>query len=144
MAEIGLVASIIAVIQITTSVAKQAHKYGQSFKNATQDMAKILDQLKDVEDILVKLKDLIDRETKAGKPLDLWPTLLSLNSPDGALEQCRLAMTALCAELTPAEGIAKFGQRACWLLTKKKVEQRLEKIGTLKNVFLELLSVEHM
>lgn len=144
MAEIGLAASIIAVIQITASVAKQAHKYGQSVKNSKEDMARILDQLKDVESILVKLKDLVDRETKDGKPLDSWPILLSLNNPDGALEQCKLAMTALCDELTPAEGFAKYTQRARWPLTKKKVEQRLEGIEKSKSIFLSLLSVEHM
>jgi len=144
MAEIGLAASIIAVIQITASVVKQAHKYGQSVKTASGDMARILDQLKDVERILGKLKDLVDRETKAGKPLDSWPTLVCLNSPDSALEHCRLAMTALCVDLTPAEGFAKYTQRARWPLTKKKVKQRLERVEKSKSIFLTLLNVEHM
>jgi hypothetical protein len=120
MAEIGLAASIIAVIQITTSVTKQAYKYCQSVKSATQDIAKIQDQLKDVESILVKLEDLVDRATKSGKPLDSWPTLVSLNKPDGALEQCRLAMMALHAELTAVEGVVTYTQRALWPLKRRK------------------------
>ncbi len=145
MAEIGLAASIIAVIQITTSVAKEAYKYGQSVKNAKEDMVELAEQLQDVETILVKLKDLVDRESKAGRSLHLWPTLLSLNNPGGAFEQCKSALTALSAEIKPVDGwMAKRKQRALWPATKKKVEQRLEEIGKTKGILLTFLGIEHM
>jgi hypothetical protein len=144
MAEIGLAASIIAVIQITTSVTKQAYEYGQSVKNATKDIAKIQGQVKDVESILVKLKDLVDRATKERESLDSWPTLVAINKPSGALEKCRLAMTTLCTELTPAEGLAKYKQRDSWPLKKKRIDQVLQNIMAQKDIFIALLSVEHM
>jgi hypothetical protein len=141
---ISLTASIIAVLQLTTSVAKQAYKYGKSVKNASEDMGKISNQLKDVEAILVKLKALADREIVAGNVLESWPTLVSLNSPNGALERCRHTMEALCAELITAEGLKKYKQRVRWPSTKNKIERYLGDIRTQKDVFITLLNIEHM
>jgi hypothetical protein len=125
---ISLAASIVAVIQITTSVAQQAYKYGQSVKNATEDLAKTEAQLKDVENILVKLSALVDRERKEGQPLDLFPTLIPLNNPDGALERCRLTMVALEAELTPINGLLQHARwpfkRKTWSNTWRKSADR--------------------
>jgi hypothetical protein len=63
-------------------------------------MVELAKQLQDIETVLAKLKDLVDRESKAGRSLDLWPTLLSLNNPGGAFEQCKIALTALSAEIS--------------------------------------------
>ncbi|RDL42520.1 Uncharacterized protein BP5553_02499 [Venustampulla echinocandica] len=145
MAEIGLAASIIAVIQITTVVATNVVKYGQSVKKAKQDVAKIQAELGDVEQILQKLKDLVNQATTgAEKPVDSWPSLNSLSSPDGALEQCKLALSALSAKLTPVEGFAKYRHRALWPSKKKDVERCLEDIRTHKSKLFELLNAEHM
>ena len=144
MAEIGLAASIVAVIQIATAVTKQAYKYGQCVKNATKDIEKIDSQLKDVENILTKLKDLADRATQSGKPLDKWPTLVSLNSADGPLAQCRLALILLRDELAPVGGFAKYAERALWPRKKKRVEKCLDDIEKQKKIFIESLNLEHM
>lgn len=144
MADIGLVASIIAVIQITTAVTTQAYKYGHCVKNATNDIKEINDGLKDVENVLTKLKDLADRAKKSGEPLDKWPTLVSLNSANGPLLQCKLAMISLCTELAPVDGFAKYTERALWPRKKKKVEKCLDDIVKQKKIFIESLNVEHM
>lgn len=144
MAAIGLAASIIAVIQITTTVATQAYKYGQSVKNATNDIAKVLDHLKEVEDSLTKLRDLVNQAEMLEKPLKSWPTLVALSSPNGALQQCNLAMVALHDNLTLAEGPMKIIELARWPAKKKKVEQCLKGIVAQKNIFIESLNVEQM
>lgn len=144
MAAIGLAASIIAVIQITTSVATQAYKYGRSVKNATSDIGKVLDHLKEVEDSLTKLRDLVNQGEMLEKPLKSWPTLVALSSSDGALQQCNLAMMALYANLTLVEGPMKIIERARWPVKRKKVEQCLKDIVAQKNIFIESLNVEHM
>lgn len=144
MAEIGLAASIIAVVQITTSVAMQAYKYGQSVKSASKDIAKVLDQLKEVEDSLTKLKNLVSQAEMLEKPLKSWPTLVALSSPNGALQQCNLTMATLNANLRLQEGSREIFERARWPIKKKKVEQCLKDIVTQKNIFIESLNVEHM
>ncbi|KFY91042.1 hypothetical protein V500_04822 [Pseudogymnoascus sp. VKM F-4518 (FW-2643)] len=128
MAAIGLAASIIA-----------------SVKNATKDIAKVLDHLKEVEDSLTKLRDLVNQAEMLEKPLKSWPTLVALSSPNGALQQCNLAMMALYANLTPVEGRRmEIIELICWPVKKNKVEQCLKDIVTQKNVFIESLNVEHI
>jgi len=145
MAEIGLAASIIAVIQITTSVTKKAYEYGEAVKNAAGDIARIKEQLSDLTNILQKLKTLADLAEQSGKSLDQWPTLASLKNPDGALLRCKLAMLGLEAELAPADGGAKrMLQRSLWPMKKKKMQQKIAVIEKQKVVFMETLSVEQM
>lgn len=79
------------------------------------------------------------------KPLKSWLTLVALSSPNGALQQCNLAMMALYANLTPVEGRRmEIIKLACWPVKKNMVEQCLKDIVTQKNVFIESLNVEHM
>jgi hypothetical protein len=78
------------------------------------------------------------------KPLKSWPTLVALSSPDGALQQCNLAMMALYANLALVEGPMKIIERARWPVKRKKVEQCLKDIVAHKNTFIESLNVEHM
>jgi hypothetical protein len=58
MAEIGLAASIIAVIQITTAVTTQAYKYGQNIAKAKEDIERVREELVNLEAILKQLKEL--------------------------------------------------------------------------------------
>ncbi|KFZ01436.1 hypothetical protein V501_10001 [Pseudogymnoascus sp. VKM F-4519 (FW-2642)] len=78
------------------------------------------------------------------KPLKSWPTLVALSSPDGALQQCNLAMMALYANLTLVEGPMKIIESARWPVKRKKVEQCLKDIVAHKNIFIESLNVEHI
>ena len=145
MAEIGLAASIIAVIQISRTVITQAYKYGQSVKNARKDIERIESELKDVDNQLTKLQDLVDRVEKSGRPLDCWPTLASMNQEDGPLSKCKLALNFLLAELTPADGWrAKVKERVLWPNKVAKVEKALEAIMQQKTYFIEALNIEQM
>jgi hypothetical protein len=67
MAEIGLVASIIAVIQITTAVTTQAYKYGQSVAKAKEDIEHVREELINLEGILKQLKELANRAEMSGE-----------------------------------------------------------------------------
>lgn len=141
---LSLVASIIAVIQVTTAVTKQAYDYANCVKNATKEIENIDSQLKDLKNVLTKLKDLADQAAKSGQSLDSWPTLASLDKADGPLAECRLAMASLSAELASVDGLAKYAKRALWPRKKKKVEKCLNNIEKQKEIFIESLNVEHM
>ncbi|KAH0563191.1 hypothetical protein GP486_002237 [Trichoglossum hirsutum] len=137
MAEIGLAASIIAVIQISRTVIAQAYKYGQSVKNAKKDIERIESELKDVESRLTKLQDLVDKAQESGHPLDCWPTLVSMNQEDGPLSKCKLALNCLLAELAPVDSWrAKMKERTTWPNKVTKVEKALEAIMQQKNSFI--------
>jgi hypothetical protein len=145
MAEIGLAASIIAVIQITLSVTTQAYNYGLKVKNAKEDLEGINRELGHVGEVLEKLKTLAERAEKSNKSLDSWPALVALYGDKGPLTICSQALMDLKSELTPASGIqAKFSPRAKWAWKKERVEKALETITQQKMAFLELLSVDQM
>ena len=145
MAEIGLAASIIAVIQISQKVITQAYKYGQSVKNAKKDVERIESELKDVGNRLAELQDLANRAEKSGRPLDCWPTLASMNQKDGPLPKCKSALSCLLAELTLVDsGWARIKERASWPNKVAKIEKSLEAIVQQKNSFIEALNIEQV
>jgi hypothetical protein len=143
MAEIGLAASVIAVIQITTAVVTQAYKYGHSVKNAKEDLVLVDRELKDLNVILAKLEDLAQRAEKSGQSLEKWQSLTSLNKKDGPLENCKIALNELETQLTPATGTtAKIAERAKWAWKKDKVKKTLNAILKQKEFFIESLNVD--
>ena len=143
MAEIGLAASVIAVIQITTAVITQAYDYGQNVKNAKEDLECIDRELKDLKAILDKLEGLAQRAETSDQPLHRWPTLVSLNQSDGPLEDCKIALNELGAQLAPVIGKrAKLVERAKWAWKKGKVEKSLGAILKQKDAFIESLSLD--
>ncbi|KAI9761972.1 MAG: hypothetical protein M1840_001501, partial [Geoglossum simile] len=145
MAEIGLAASIIAVIHISQTVITQAYKYGQSVKNAKKDIERIESELKDVGSRLAELQDLAARAEKSGRPLDCWPTLVSMNQKDGPLPKCELALNCLLAELIPADGrLARLKELAIWPNKVAKIEKALGTIVQQKNAFTETLNIEQI
>jgi hypothetical protein len=76
MAEIGLAASIIAVIQITAAVTTQAYKYGQNVAKAKEDIERVREELINLEGILKQLKELASRADRSGEPCKYTMILL--------------------------------------------------------------------
>jgi hypothetical protein len=145
MAEIGLAASIIQVIQIAASVTTQAYNYGVKFKNAKKDLDGVNRELGLVGQVLDRLKTLAEEAELSGKALNTWPALLELGSDNGPLAKCNQALLDLRTELTPPDSLReRLSQRAKWAWKKEKVEKSLQTIVKQKLAFLELLSVDHM
>jgi hypothetical protein len=145
MAEIGLAASIIAVIQIAASVTTQAYNYGVKFKNAKNDLERFNRKLSKVSQVLDRLKALAEEVERSGKALNTFPALAELRSDDGPLAKCNQALLDLKTELNPPDGRReRLSQRAKWAWKKGKVEKSLDTIVEQKSAFLELLSVNHL
>lgn len=142
MAEIGLAASIIAVIQISEDVITRAYKYGKAVKNAEKDIKQLNEDLQDVQNILKKLETLAKRTESSGRPLTLWPTLISLKEENGPLSQCKSALESLQKELAPIEGYSKFTRSLQWPRKAKSVGKLVEKTNAQKKYFLEALNID--
>jgi len=142
MAEIGLAASVIAVIQISQSVITQAYKYGQAVKNAKKDIERIESEMKDIGNVLIKLRDLAHRAERSGRSLDHWPTLVSMRQKGGPLSECESSLNCLLTELAPVDGWARVKERALWPHKMKKVEKTLQTIAQGKKYFIEALNIE--
>lgn len=144
MAEVlGLAASVIAVIQITTSVVTQVYNYGQNVKNAKADLELVDRELKDLNVILKKLEDLALRAEKSDQGLEKWQSLVPLKKSDGPLKDCRKALAEIEGQLTPVTGkAAKLAEKAKWPWKKEKVKRALDVVVKQKKFFLESLSVD--
>jgi len=113
MAEIGLAASIITLIQISQAVITHAYEYGLVVRNAVEDIQGITAEVEDTASVLTKLQDLAAKAEKSGRGLDSWPTLVSIKSKGGSLSQCSVALDLILVELTPAvDTWAKVKERA--------------------------------
>jgi hypothetical protein len=142
MAEIGLAASVIAVIQISQSVITQAYNYSQAVKNAKKDIERIESEMKDIGNVLIKLQDLSRRAERSGQSLDHWPTLVSIRRKGGPLSECELSLNCLLTELAPVDGWARVKERALWPHKMKNVEKTLQTITQGKKYFIEALNIE--
>jgi hypothetical protein len=142
MAELGIAASIIAVIQVSKTVIKETHTYGQTVKNAKKDSKRIRGEVKDIGNILIKLRDLAHRAENSNRSLDYWPTLASIKQKGGPLSECELALNCLLQELAPASGWGIIKGRFLWSLKMKKIENALQAIARQRKFFMEALNVE--
>ncbi|KAI9789761.1 MAG: hypothetical protein M1816_005800 [Peltula sp. TS41687] len=142
MAEIGLVASILTIVQIAEVVIGKAHEYGTSVKNAREDAAAIRSEVKDISSLLMKLRDVVEQAERSGSSLDQWPTLASIRLKGGHLDQSKSALDCLALELTSASGLAKWKERMLWPRKVRKLQQALEVVKKQKEFFQQALSID--
>ena len=142
MTEIGLVASIIAVIQISQDVITRAYKYGKAVKNAKEDMERAADNIKDLQNTLTKLKDLAERAETSSRPLTLWPTLESLRKKDSPLPKCQSDLESLQPGLAPVSLWKRSRARAQWPHKVKEINQTLQSITRQKELLREALNID--
>jgi len=132
MAEIGLAASVIAVLQLSQAVLTGAYEYGRSVKNAESDMKKIRDELGGANSIFNKLQALQTKAKASGISLTDWPTLASFddtNNIHNPLKNCKVELEGLVDDLKPAVGrVSAVIQKALWGRQKKKVAERFDRL----------------
>ena len=142
MTEIGLAASIIAVIQISEDVITRAYNYGKAVKAAKKDMDKIQGEIENLKKTLTKLKDLAQIAETSGQSLTLWPTLIVLQSKESPLHGCQSSLESLQPELAPVSFLEKFKVRAQWPHTQKKVNAALQSMVCQKDLLIEALNID--
>ncbi len=121
MAEPGVAASIIAVIEMTGTITQ----YLASVKGASKERQTILKELSNVTGILFVLKDQADEAEHD----DSWNTTLrALDVPNGPLEQFKAALESLAAKLAPVDGMKKFRKSLKWPFEEKEIKDILNRI----------------
>jgi len=145
IAALGLVSSIIAVLDLATTVGKQVYKYGNAVKNAKEDINLIVGNLNELVEVLSKLKCIAEQAEKGGKSLKNWPTLASLIQVDGPLTKCKADIGDLQAQLLPVDGWVKQKlERGLWPKKRKQVQKTIKRIEKRKDKFMRYLSIDQM
>ena len=142
MAEIGLAASIIAVIQISQEAITRVYQYGTAVRNAKEDMDRVADEIEKLKDTLVKLRDIAQNAEASGQPLTCWPTLVSLQAQDDPLQKCLADLKTLQLEPAPEGRLERVIARAQWPLKHRGIEKQLRVIVGRKDRLIEALNID--
>jgi hypothetical protein len=134
---VGLVASIIQLIDATTT----AIKYLNDVKDAPKDRAALA---REGSSLLALLTDLRYRLEEAESTDPWFNSVRSLGVEGGPLEQFKDVMEELARKLKPEAGIKKFGKALIWTLDKNAIGNILSKIERLKTLVSLALQKDHL
>lgn len=137
MDPLSISASIFSVLQLTGTVIQ----YLNTVKGAPKDRQRILSELCNVNSTLYILEDQASQAQKG----NAWSsTLLSLNKPNGPIEQFKIALERLETKLAPVGGLRKVGKTIAWPFQKEEIEEILNVIGRQMPLFNLARQNDHM
>jgi hypothetical protein len=138
MAEtVGLVASIVTILQVTNSVLSVCYDYGAAARGASWELPRIRTEIEGLRNILQTHEPLARKaefaDPAAGTRL---PTLALLCRSNGVLQNCLDEMTRLDARLKPPGWSDDFGpkrkaliQALSWPFKEAETKKILERIA---------------
>jgi len=137
MEAVGLAASIVSLIEVTTKVVK----YLDDVKDAPKERAELASEANILLGLLHSLKNRVDQANLT----DPWFVgLQSLDVPGGLLHQYKESMHKLAKKLEPAHGVKKVGKALVWAIDKQEVKEVLTKIERLKTTIGLELQKDHL
>ena len=135
MAEaLGVVASIIAVLE----ASKKVIKYIDSVKGSFAQRCQMRQEISGVEFSLGALKNRMKEADRMILPL---PALESLK---GALEQTKATLDIIEGKLTRPNGSKKWLDALRWTFEKQEVEDLLDAIQRQNRCFIDALDYDHL
>jgi hypothetical protein len=134
---LSISASIIAVLQLTSTVVQ----YLNDAKDASGDRQRLLGEVASASGLLYCLKDLGER---AKWSQNWFLTVMSLNVPNGPLEQFQRALERIEVKLQPAGGLKKAGKVLIWPFQKGEIKEILQTIERQKTLFNLALQNDHV
>ncbi|KAF8489409.1 hypothetical protein JB92DRAFT_2820030 [Gautieria morchelliformis] len=147
MAELGLAASVIAVLQITSATIMTCFNYGNSVKNASKDKKKLRDRLMGLQGVLAEVEELVelvDQDTSLRLPTDdetnasRLPTLSKLlKDPDG-LPRCQAEIETLHKKLEANRRM----QALIWPFKEGETRKSFEYLGQFQQVLSAALNAD--
>lgn len=143
MAEpLSLVASFIAVVQISGSVISCCYEYRKSVKNAPKDLLRVTNEVAALRNVVERLVTLLDDEKVASH--NYLTTLAGLVSAGGPLELCQRDLESLRVKIEPPVNEWRaLGRRLTWPLQEKDVTKTLGSIIRAKSLLETALMVDN-
>ena len=123
-------ASVIAVLQLTSLTISLCYDYRSRVKNAPKSLSRITDQLTSLRNVLESLVKHAESEAANGSPP--FPTLKLLGERDGPLVKCKAELVSLKAMLEPASGWKAVGQALAWPLKEGDITKTLDNLERTK------------
>lgn len=137
MDPLSITASIIAVLQLTSSVVE----YLDSVKDASKDRASCAIEASNLYGLLVNLRFRLEE----ANPNEPWYTAVrALAAQNGPLDQYKSALEQLQPKVITGSGIKKIGNALVWKFNKEEVMTILSRIERLKSLVQIALEMDHL
>ena len=137
MDPLSVAASIIAIVQLTTTMIK----YLDDVKGAPKDRARFAMEASNLSNLLVSLRYQLDE----GKSNEAWyKEVNSLGVREGPLDQYKQALEKLQLKVLDGKGLAKIGNALMWSFSKEEVAGILSRIDRSKSLVQIALQMDHL
>ena len=140
MAELGVVASIVNVVDLASKVTVAAAKYAEKVKNASADMAWIGSEVQHLHDILQQLHEKSQNVNKSNTALKQWQSFAAMENKEASLVKSRTVLNSLLKQLESIK-LSKL-DRLLWPVKVKKLEKDLEIVTRQKSQYMDILSID--
>ena len=140
MAELGVVASIVNIADLTTKVAVAATKYAEKVKNVVEDMTRIRNEVQQLHDVLEQLREKSQKTKELDKASRQWQSIATLESEERPLAKTKAILQSLLQQLDP-RSISKV-ERLLWPRKAKKLERDVALVVKQKEQFMDLLNID--
>lgn len=142
MAEpLSLIASLIAVAQISGDIVSLCYNYRKCLKDASKQIIMLTDEVKSLRDVLENLINIVDQEAPESPQLAM---ISRLAVKDGPLTETLRELEALQSKLEPVSSRRAFMKMLKWPLEEQEVTKVLARINRWKTTFILALTTEHL
>jgi len=137
MDPLSITASIVAVLQLTSTLIE----YASSVKDASKDRAQCANEALNLYNLLFRLSSRLE---EANSNERWYAAVQALAVKDGPFDQYKHALEQLVPKVASASGIKKVGNALLWKFSKEEVTNILLRIERLKTLVQIALQVDHL
>jgi hypothetical protein len=143
MDPISITGTIIAVLQITSSVISICYDYRGGVESASREAIQITNELNSLRDVLESLLRVVEKsQSNNGKDGSSLATFELLTKEGGPLMTCKTELERLKSRLEPENGWRKMRSRLVWPLKEGEVRRTLDGLERLKGTMGLALSAD--
>jgi hypothetical protein len=143
MDPISITGTIIAVLQITSSVISICYDYRGGVESASRDAIQITNELNSLREVLESLLRVVEKsQSNNGKDGSSLATFELLAKEGGPLMTCKTELERLKSKLEPEKGWRKMRSMLVWPLKEGEVRRTLDWLERLKGTMGLALSVD--
>lgn len=138
MEAIGVIGTVVAVLDISLKITSLCREYHSRVKEAPQDIMRLHAEVRSIHDILQRISQAAATEDSSA----LLPSLRSLTTPDGALSICLVDLTSLTQILEKGKAGARKWRGILWPLKDSDVARSVKHIAQAKSTLQLALSAD--
>jgi hypothetical protein len=141
MEALGVVGTLISIVQISSKLVSVCYQYRASVKDARKDISRILDEVVGVRTLVERLIDLSEQTTDDAE----IPSLKAASGANGTLQRCLEELQGLKAALKlNDDGSLKQSKSVAllWPLKQKEFDARLQAIARIKSTLQLALAAD--